>query len=99
MPALIRIAENLSTVFLVVGILLAIDWWRNRKATQDESGDLDLGSRIDYALDTYSELLDNGCRDILIMEIAKSRVELLQREYEDSQIRKLEVIHSRKSDG
>lgn len=67
-----------------------------KRATQKpvEVVELELiGDDLDAALNTYAELVDNGCRDHLIMDAARERIADLQARY---QIAKLESLSRRK---
>ena len=52
-----------------------------------------IGDDLDAALDTYAELLDNSCRDTLVMDTARERIADLQARY---QIAKLESLAGEK---
>jgi hypothetical protein len=100
MPALIVFVSGVVTCLVIVGILLGMSWWLDRDEADPAGDDKgDLGERIDLALNTYSELVDNDCHDQEILEIARNRVLQLKCEYEVQEIRKLQITHTRKNGG
>jgi hypothetical protein len=67
--------------------------FRNLFRPQAEPAMLDadlIGDDLDMALDTYSELLDNNCRDLQILEIARERIMDLQLRYQAAKRDELE---------
>jgi hypothetical protein len=96
MSALTFFGLYAAGIVVIAACLVCFAWIREQlnecRAAAREPLENDLGARIDDALLTYSLLLDGGCRDVLIMEIARDRVEQLRREYEDLQVRKFNAV-------
>lgn len=61
---------------------MSIFFWRKPEPEFDWRNDLEcIGMKLDNALETYSDLLDNSCRDAIVMDAAWERVNDLREHY------------------